>query len=59
MSDSKERYFTEVARLINAVNQAIVLIGVLTLLGISFAVADMKIADDDRANQEVSNAYVR
>jgi hypothetical protein len=59
MSDSKERYFTEVARLINAVNQAIVLIGVLTLLGISFAVADMKIADDDRTNQEVSNAYVR
>lgn len=59
MSDSKERYFTEVARLINAVNQAIVLIGVLALLGISFAVADMKIADDDRTNQEVTHAYRR
>lgn len=59
MSDSKERYFTEVTRLINAVNQAIVLIGVLALLGISFAVADMKIADDDRTNQEQVTTWKR
>ncbi len=51
------KYQEDVAALICAINKAIVLIGVLALVGISLVVADQKLADDDRTNQEVSNAY--
>lgn len=54
-----EKYQAEVARQIHAINKAIVLIGVLALIGISFSVADEKFKKADLINQEVSNAYRR
>jgi len=53
------KYQEDVAAMIYAINKAIVLIGVLALVGISLVVADQKFADDDRANQEITHVYRR
>lgn len=54
-----DKYQAEVAAAIYAINKAIVLIGVIVLMGVSFWVADQKIADTDRTNQESINVVRR
>lgn len=52
-SPDKNRYFTEVARQINAINQAIVVIGLLFVVGIAaLSEADRKFGEQDLRNQE-------
>lgn len=52
-SPDKHRYFTEVARQINAINQAIVVIGLLFVVGIvTLSEADQQFKAEDLRNQE-------
>jgi HD-like signal output (HDOD) protein len=59
MSDQpdKHRYFTEVARQIHAINQALVVIGLLAVVGIvALSEADRKFGEQDKINQEQYHA---
>lgn len=58
LETAKERYFTEVGRQIRAINSAIVVIGLLAIMGLmALSEAERQIKADDLRNQEVSNAY--
>ena len=53
---AKERYFTEVGRQIRAVNSAIVVVGVLAMLGIFYAAGFM--ADEHYRKQQLDQQEV-
>jgi HD-like signal output (HDOD) protein len=56
-SPDKHRYFAEVARQIHAINQAIVVIGLLAVAGIvALSEADRKFGEQDKINQEQYHA---
>lgn len=58
LETAKERYFTEVGRQIRAISSAIVVIGLLAIMGLmALSEAERQIKADDLRNQEVSNAY--
>jgi hypothetical protein len=58
LETAKQRYFTEVGRQIRAINSAIVVIGLLAIMGLmALSEAESQIKADDLRNQEVSNAY--
>ncbi len=56
----KHRYFAEVARQIHAINQAIVVIGLLAVAGIiALSEADRKFGEQDLTNQEQVTTWKR
>lgn len=53
LETAKERYFTEVGRQIRAINSAIVVIGLLAIMGLmALSEAERQIKADDLRNQE-------
>lgn len=59
MSETPEKhpYFIEVARQIHAINQAIIVIGLLFVVGIvALSEADRKFGEQDKINQEQYHA---
>lgn len=60
LETSKERYFTEVGRQIRAINSAIVVIGLLAIMGLmALPEAERQIKADDLRNQEVTHHAYR